>query len=81
MGYSFSLGELDASFYARSQKLKLTTLSSTESEYVALCEATCDAIWLRRLLVDIGFPQAKPTVLYEDNMSTIKFVKGNLVIV
>ena len=76
MGYSFSLGENDAAFYCKSSKLKLTTLSSTESEYVALCEACRDAVWLRRLLRDIGFPQNRPTVMFEDNMSCIDMVHG-----
>jgi len=76
-GYSFSLGPHDGAFFACSKKLKLVTLSSTESEYVALCEATRDTIWLRRLLSDLGFPQAEPTVVYQDNKSTIDFVAGH----
>jgi len=76
MGYCFALGETDAAFYCKSAKLKLTTLSSTESEYVALCEAARDAVWIRRLLRDIGFPQKKATVLFEDNMSCIDMVHG-----
>ena len=38
-GYTFSLGDGDGVFHAVSKKLKLVTLSSTESEYVAICEA------------------------------------------
>ena len=60
-GYTFSLGLKDGSFYARSRRMKLTVMSSTEAEYVGLCEATRDVVWLRRLLEDIGFPQALPT--------------------
>ena len=75
-GYCFSLGERDGVFYAKSSKLKLTTLSSTESEYVALCEAARDIVWLRRLLEDLGFPQRQATVVYEDNMSCIEMVQG-----
>jgi hypothetical protein len=77
-GYSFSLGNLDGAFYVKSQKMKLNTLSSTESEYVALCAAVCEIKWLRRLLAELGFPQKKPTVIYEDNMSCIEFVNGKL---
>ena len=75
-GYCFSLGEGDGVFYAKSAKLKLTTLSSTESEYVALCEAARDIVWLRRLLGDIGFTQNDATKAYEDNMSCIEMVQG-----
>jgi hypothetical protein len=76
LGYCFSLGEHDGSFYCKSAKIKLTTLSSTESEYVALCEAARDAVWLRRLLRDIGFPQSSPTVMFEVNKSCIDMVHG-----
>jgi hypothetical protein len=76
LGYCFSLGEHDRSFYCKSAKIKLTTLSSTESEYVALCEAARDAVWLRRLLRDIGFPQSSPTVMFENNKSCIDMVHG-----
>ncbi len=75
-GYSFSLGRGNGSFDAKSSKMKLNTLSSTESEYVAFCEATREVIWLRRLLADMGFPQNGPTIIYEDNTSTIQMLKG-----
>ena len=75
-GYSFSLGRGNGSFDAKSSKMKLNTLSSTESEYVAFCEATREVIWLRRLLADMGFPQVGPTIIYEDNTSTIQMLEG-----
>ena len=75
-GYSFSLGRGNGSFDAKSTKMKLNTLSSTESEYVAFCEATREAVWLRRLLSDIGFPQPECTTIFEDNTSTIQLLEG-----
>jgi len=75
-GYGFSLGLNDAMFYAKSQKMKLVTLSSTEAEYVALCEAATEVVWLRRLLRDIGFAQDSPTIVYEDNKSCIDMVNN-----
>ena len=77
MGWHFSLGENNGSFFAQSKKTKLTVLSSTEAEYVTLCEATRDTVWLRRLLGEIGFPQEEATTIYQDNESTIKQVKGH----
>jgi hypothetical protein len=77
-GYTFALGANDGVFHAVSRKIKNTTTSSTESEYVGLYEATRDAIWLRRLLDDIGFTQDKPTLIYQDNLSTMDFTEGNL---
>jgi len=76
-GYSFSLEDNDGAFFAKSKKMKLVTLSSTESEYVALCEATREAIWLRRLLGEIGFKQKDPTLIWQDNKSTIDMVNGH----
>jgi hypothetical protein len=51
--------------------MKVQPLSSTEAEYVAFCEASRDASYLRRLLKDIGFPVVGSIVLYEDNKSCI----------
>ena len=57
--------------------MKLCNFISTESEYVALCEAVRDVVWLRRLLLDIGFPQEGATIIYQDNKSTIDMVYGH----
>lgn len=46
-------------------------LSSTEAEYVSLCLATCDIMWLRGLLVEIGVNPGDPTILQEDNEGAI----------
>jgi hypothetical protein len=76
-GYTFSLGEGDGVFHAVSKKMKLITLSSTESEYVAICEACREAVFMRGVLEDLGFKQRKPTKIWEDNQSTIKMVGGS----
>ena len=34
-------------------------------------------MWLRRLLKDIGFKQRQPTLMWQDNMSTIDMVNGH----
>ena len=48
-------------------------MSSTESEYVALCETTQEVVWVRNLLEGIGFQQDQPTatIIYEDNQGAI----------
>jgi hypothetical protein len=76
-GYCFRLGRDDGAFFGVSKKLKLTTLSSTESEYVALCEATRETVWFRRLLTDLGFPVSGPSIMWQDNQSTIQMVDGH----
>ena len=75
-GYCFMLGKCDAAFYSVSKRMKVQPLSSTEAEYVAFCEASRDADYLRRLLKDIGFPVEGPIVLYEDNKSCIDMLHG-----
>eukprot|EP00253_Pinus_taeda_P005243 PITA_05243 len=42
------------------------------TEYQAFCAATCEAIWLRRLLSDAGEGQKSATSIKIDNQSTIK---------
>lgn len=75
-GYCFALGQQNASFYARSQKQNLVTLSSTEAEYVALFHAATEVVYLRRLLKSMGFEQRDPTLIYQDNQSTILWANG-----
>lgn len=50
------------------------TLSSMESEYVALGETSQEAVWLRKVLEDFGEIQKGATRIMEDNQSCIQFV-------
>jgi hypothetical protein len=76
-GYCCSLGIRDGTFFAVSKRMKLTTLSSTESEYVALCEAARELVWLRSLLTELGWEQTEPSVIWQDNQSTLQMVDGH----
>ena len=51
-------------------------LSSTEAKYMALAQATREAVWLRRLLSDLGVPQSGPTTIFEDNQAAIAIAKN-----
>jgi hypothetical protein len=53
-------------------------LSSTEAEYKALCATTCEVVWLRRILQDVGEQQKRTTVIKSDSQSSIK-LENNLV--
>lgn len=53
------------------RKQSCVSLSSTEAEYVSLCLATCEIMWLRGLLVEIGEPPEEPIILHEDNQGAI----------
>ena len=44
----------------KSKKQTVIALSSTEVEYVALSEVGHEAIWLRNLYGELGFPQEFP---------------------
>jgi hypothetical protein len=69
MAYVFMLcgGVLDF----RSCRQTSISLSSTESEYVALSHATQQLGYLRRLLREVGLEQTSPSVLFEDNQSVL----------
>ena len=73
-GLVFRLGQCTIS--RCSKKQSIIAQSSTESEYVALCSASLEAVWLRRLLAGVGFKQKEPTIIYEDNQSAISFTKS-----
>lgn len=76
IGYAFNIGSGIVSW--SNKKQSTVSLSSIEAEYKALCSATCEAIWLRRILEDVGEEQKAPTVIKCDNQSRIK-VANNLV--
>ena len=56
--------------YSRSFKLKLITLSSTESEWVVLCEATVLAEWIKSMLLTFNV-ELRPINVRQDNTSAI----------
>lgn len=68
-GYVFELGGAAITWNSKLQPT--VALSTSEAEYMAACAATQEAIHLRRLLGDLGFPQEGPTVILEDNMGCI----------
>ena len=50
-------------------------MSSSEAEYIALTEAALEAIPLRQLLTDLGFPPNGPAIICKDDTSAIAFAK------
>eukprot|EP00253_Pinus_taeda_P013986 PITA_13986 len=69
-GYAFHIGSGVVSW--SSKKQPTVSLSSTESEYKALTNATCEAIWLWRILADLEEAQSGATCINCDNQSAIK---------
>jgi hypothetical protein len=72
--YIFQLGPTPISWCSKKQSS--TARSSWESEYRALSRCTCEAIWLRRLVRELGFGNDQPTPLWCDNQSSIKIAKN-----
>lgn len=73
-GYVFCLANGAVTW--SSQRQRLVTLSTTEAEYVAASTAAREAVWIRKLLSDIGCPCDKETTLYIDNQSAIQLVRN-----
>ena len=63
--FSISSGAISWS----SKKQPTLALSSTKAEYRGAAVTTCEALWLKRILKDLGIPIKDPIHLYYDNMS------------
>ena len=72
--YVFRLG--DATISWSSKRQPVVALSSTEAEYIALCLASQETIWLRTLLEKMNLKQSHATVVYEDNQGTMSLAKN-----
>ncbi|KAL0332223.1 UNVERIFIED_CONTAM: Retrovirus-related Pol polyprotein from transposon TNT 1-94 [Sesamum calycinum] len=59
-----------------SKKQATVAQSSAEAEYIAAAATSNHAIWLRRILEDIGEKQEEPTTIYCDNKSAIAITKN-----
>ena len=51
-------------------------LSTVEVEYVATYSASCEAIWLRKLMSDLFDLQLDATCIYCDKQSCVKFLEN-----
>eukprot|EP00253_Pinus_taeda_P028322 PITA_28322 len=60
------------------EKQSIVALSTAEAEYVAATTATCQAVWMRRMLRSLGQEQAKATVFFCDNSSAIALSKNSV---
>ena len=71
-GFLFLLGSHLIAYKTKVQVV--TSISSTEAELVAACFAGKMALYLWSVLIQLGFPQVKPTTIFEDNAATIAIV-------
>ncbi|GJR20291.1 ribonuclease H-like domain, reverse transcriptase, RNA-dependent DNA polymerase [Tanacetum coccineum] len=59
-----------------SKKQQCVALSSYEAEFMAVTTATCQGIWVSRLVQEITGKKTGPFVLYLDNNSAIELIKN-----
>ena len=62
---------------SRSKKQTVTADSSTVAEFIATHLASKEVMWARAILSEMGHAQLEPTVLGEDNMSTIAMINND----
>lgn len=73
-GYVFFVAGGPVSWQSKTQKS--VALSTAEAEYMALSDASKEAIYLRSLLVSIGLYQEMPVTIYEDNQAAQKIAEN-----
>ena len=58
------------------RKQQSVTTSTTEAEYIGLCNAAKEAVWLRNLLTSLGYKKyaAKSIQISGDNQRSLKLV-------
>ena len=74
LAYVFCLGSKAISW--SSKKQNSVALSSAEAEYISVNEATREAVWLRRILIDLQQKVEDPTPIFCDNQSAISMSKN-----
>jgi hypothetical protein len=73
-GCCFNLGSAMISWQSRKQSS--IALSTAEAEYIVACSASCEAIWLRKLLTGLFDLEMEATIILCDNQSCIKMTKN-----
>jgi Reverse transcriptase (RNA-dependent DNA polymerase) len=74
LGFIFMFGGAAVSW--GSKKQTSVALSSTEAEYIAASYAAKEAIWLRRLLTELGLDTSSPTPIHVNNQSAIAIARN-----
>lgn len=75
-GYCFILAS--GTVVWETKKQQSVALSSTEAEYMAMSSASKEAVYLKKLLQDLGYPELveKPIKMHGDNLSAIQLIKN-----
>ncbi|KAI3655342.1 hypothetical protein MP638_004426, partial [Amoeboaphelidium occidentale] len=59
-----------------SKKQGTVAKSTTEAEYMALSQATSEAIWFRQLMMELKIDQNPQVIIYGDNQGALKLSKN-----
>ncbi|KAL5701803.1 hypothetical protein ACHQM5_027101 [Ranunculus cassubicifolius] len=62
----------------KSKKQSVVSRSSAEAEYRALALGTCEVVWLRSILGELGFQCTEPSVLHCDNVAAIHLASDSV---
>jgi Reverse transcriptase (RNA-dependent DNA polymerase) len=73
-GYIFMYGDGAISYGSKHQRT--IALSSTEAEYMALCQAAKEALWLQGLLTELGRNNNNPIPIFVDNQGCMALAKN-----
>ncbi|KAG6394896.1 hypothetical protein SASPL_145487 [Salvia splendens] len=73
-GYAFILSSGAVAWSLRKQPI--VTLSTTEAEFVAAAACSCQVVWMKRILKELGYEGSEGTTIFCDNSSTIKLSKN-----
>ena len=61
-----------------SRKQSCVQLSTAEAEYVIAFSASCEAVWMRKLLSDLFDIQLDATCIYCDNQICVKLYENSV---
>lgn len=76
-GYTFLLGGGAVSWSSRLQPT--VALSTAEAEYMAASSAVKEALWLRKLMGDLGLGSTEPVLIQSDSQAAIKLLTNPIV--
>jgi hypothetical protein len=60
----------------KSRKQPSNSLSTSEAEFIVACSTSCEAIWLRKLLIGLFDLEMEETMILCDNQSCIKMTEN-----
>ena len=75
VGYVFMLNGAAISW--RASRTTLIVFNAAEAELYSLSSATQEAIYLRKVCIELGFLQNSPTIMYEDCQAAVASSKEN----